>query len=66
LFTDGAPNDGHSAVFDPKIAEQIYTLCKAHPDVPINAVGLGDYFKPELSQFLLRIAETTGGTFLGR
>ncbi len=66
LFTDGAPNDGHGSVFDPKVAERIYSLCKSRPDIPINAVGLGDYFKPELSQFLLRIAEMTGGTFVGR
>lgn len=66
LFTDGAPNDGRGAVFDPKVAEKIYVLCQSHRDVPINAVGLGDYFKPDLSHFLLKIAEITGGTFLGR
>lgn len=66
LFTDGAPNDGNSAVFDPDVASKIYKLCEKNKTIPINAVGLGDYFQPELSSFLLRIAETTNGTFLGR
>jgi hypothetical protein len=66
LFTDGAPNDGQGAAFDPQVAERIYALCNSHRDIPINTVGLGDYFKPELSQFLLKVAEITGGTFLGR
>lgn len=66
LFTDGAPNDGNSPRFDPKVAEKIYRLCEKHNTIPINAVGLGDYFKDDLSSFLLKVAEITGGTFFGR
>lgn len=66
LFTDGAPNDGRSATFDPDVARQIYRLCEQHKDIPINTVGLGDYFQKDLSEFLLTIAEITGGTFMGR
>lgn len=62
LFTDGKPD----VKTMPDINEQIYKLCQKHPNIPINAVGLGDYFKPELSSFLIRIAKETGGTFLGR
>jgi uncharacterized coiled-coil DUF342 family protein len=66
LFTDGAPNNGDSSVFDPAEAEKIYKLCQSHPNVTVNTVGLGDYFKPELSGFLMKVAEITGGSYLGR
>jgi Mg-chelatase subunit ChlD len=66
LFTDGEPNDGNSADFDPQIAEKIYALCRQHNDIPVNTIGLGDYFRPELSHFLIKVAKETGGNFLGR
>jgi hypothetical protein len=66
LLTDGAPNNGNSVGFDLKSAKDIYKLCGLHKDIPINAVGLGDYFKGDLSTFLLNIAQLTNGTFLGR
>ncbi len=67
LFTDGAPFIGTgTARSDPAMTQAIYELCATHADIPINAVGLGDYFSPELSAFLLRVTEITGGTFVGR
>lgn len=67
LFTDGAPYaSGENVRFDAVMVEQIYKLCESRTDIPINAVGLGDYFSPELSSFLLKLAEITGGTFVGR
>jgi Mg-chelatase subunit ChlD len=69
LFTDGEPNDPHtdnSNQFDPTVAEGIYALCRQHPSIPVNTVGLGNYFKPQLSAFLMRVAQETGGSFLGR
>jgi len=66
LFTDGEPNNGNSNKFDPEIAQKIYTLCQQHKDIPVNTVGLGNYFKPELSSFLMRVAQETNGSFLGR
>lgn len=66
LFTDGAPNDGNSSLFDPAIASRIHDLVVSKSSIPINAVGLGDYFQPQLSSFLLDLAESTQGTFLGR
>lgn len=66
LFTDGEPNDGRSAEFSPEIAEDIFALRRRHEHIPVNTIGLGDYFKPDLSGFLLRIAKETGGSFLGR
>ncbi|MFO7906588.1 MAG: vWA domain-containing protein [Planctomycetota bacterium] len=68
LFTDGEPNSptGGSNQFDSEIAERIHALCGKHGDIPVNTVGLGDYFKPKLSEFLIRVARETGGSFLGR
>jgi Mg-chelatase subunit ChlD len=67
IFTDGAPSDRTTGEFTPALAEKIYSLCKQHGNrVPINTIGLGNYFKPELSQFLMHVAEMTGGNFLGR
>jgi hypothetical protein len=66
LFTDGEPNNGESNQFDPEIAERIYALCRQHKDIPVNTVGLGNYFKPQLSGFLMKVAQETDGSFLGR
>ena len=52
--------------FDPQIAEQIYQLCGEHTDIPINTVGLGDYFDRDMGTFLRNLARLTGGTFRGR
>ncbi len=66
LFSDGAPTFENSGRFDPNVAEQIYALCRQHPDIPINTVGLGNYFDQNLSTFLRTVARLTGGTFRGR
>ena len=67
LFTDGSPTKPKSGAFNPEAAERIYALCSRHKDIPINTVGVGDYFKDqELSTFLRRLADLSGGTFLGR
>jgi hypothetical protein len=66
LFSDGAPTDQDGNDFNAQVAEQIYALCRQHSDIPVNAIGLGDYFDEALSTFLRTVAHTTGGTFLGR
>ena len=69
LFTDGEPNNPANVEanqFDPEVADRIYALCQQHRDIPVNTIGLGDYFKPQLSAFLMRVAQDTGGSFLGR
>jgi len=66
LFSDGAPTYENRNDFNADAAEQIYALCREHSDVPVNAIGLGDYFDEALSTFLRTVAHTTGGTFLGR
>jgi Mg-chelatase subunit ChlD len=66
LFTDGSPNVDDKPGSDKEQIEKIYTLCRAHPDIPINAIGIGDYFARDLSTFLLKVAEITHGTFIGR
>lgn len=68
LFTDGEPNSPSSSSdkFDPEVAERIYALCRQHQNIPINTVGLGNYFRPQLSSFLMKVAQDTDGSFLGR
>jgi hypothetical protein len=67
LFTDGFPDPIGSERFDRDVAEQIYALCEMHgQNVPVNTIGLGDYFNRQFGEFLRRIPQETGGTFLGR
>jgi len=66
LFTDGAPNTGLEAHFVPAEAEKIYALIGEHKNIPINAIGVGQYFDKDLSGFLLKVGRLSGGTFMGR
>jgi uncharacterized coiled-coil DUF342 family protein len=66
LFSDGAPSPPNSGRFDPAIARQIYDLCRAHPNIPVHTVGLGNYFDQNASTFMQTVAKITGGTFRGR
>lgn len=66
LFSDGAPTRGNSGKFDPRLAEEIYGLCRQHANIPINSVGLGNYFDPDMGTFLRSVARHTSGTFRGR
>ncbi len=66
LFSDGAPTNPNLGRFDQGVADEIYALCRQHKDVPVNTVGLGNYFDDDLGTFLRSVASITGGTFLGR
>jgi len=66
LFTDGSPNIDDKPGTDRDLVERIYKLCRSKPGIPINAIGIGNYFAKDLSTFLLTIAEITKGTFIGR
>lgn len=66
LFSDGAPTYEGRNAFNAEAAQQIYALCQRHSNIPVNAIGLGNYFDQELSTFLRTVARLTGGTFLGR
>ena len=66
LFSDGAPTNPNSGRFDQTVARSIYTLCSRHKDIPVNTVGLGNYFDQDLATFLRTVARLTGGTFRGR
>ena len=66
LFTDGAPSRASSGAYDEKIAQQIYQLGRQHPNIPINTIGLGNYFDDDMATFLRTIAALTGGAFRGQ
>jgi Mg-chelatase subunit ChlD len=66
LFTDGVP-DLRGRGFDRRMTSDIYDLVRQHgQSVPINTVGVGNYFSPAFGNFLRRLPELTGGTFIGR
>jgi hypothetical protein len=66
LFSDGAPTNPNLGRFDQGVANEIYALCRQHEKIPVNTVGLGNYFDQDLGTFLRTVANITGGTFLGR
>jgi hypothetical protein len=66
LFSDGAPSKSDTGAFDSEFADQIYDLCRAHPNIPVHTIGLGHYFDLNASTFLRTVASTTGGTFRGQ
>jgi uncharacterized protein with von Willebrand factor type A (vWA) domain len=64
LFTDGFPDLGNNR-FDKRFAQQIYELVARHRSVIINTVGLGHYFDRRFGEFLFRLPQETGGSYLG-
>jgi hypothetical protein len=65
LLSDGAPSKVATGAFQDSLAQQIYQLCREHPNIPVNAIGLGNYFDQEMSTFLRTVASITGGAFRG-
>jgi uncharacterized protein with von Willebrand factor type A (vWA) domain len=76
LFTDGkperAPRDGSRQESmggrgSREMIKDIHLLCTNRVHIiPINTVGLGDYFNPDLAGFLRQLSDETKGTFIGR
>jgi hypothetical protein len=65
LFTDGAPHLTGSDT--PFLIGEVHRLVEKHRDIPVNVVGIGEYYLDQMfAEFLLRIADTTGGEFIGR
>ncbi len=60
--------------YDKNMIEETEKLCerwteefhKQNRQVPVNVVGVGDFYEPVFAGFLLRLAEISGGTFIGR
>jgi hypothetical protein len=65
LFSDGAPSNPVTRVYDPNEARRIMDLCRSRPNVPVHTIGLGNYFDQNTSTFLMSVAATTNGTFRG-
>jgi hypothetical protein len=66
LFSDGAPSESSTGVFDPAAAKKIYDLSRAHPKIPVHTIGLGNYFDQNASTFLMSLAKISNGTFRGK
>jgi hypothetical protein len=41
-------------------------LCRQNSHIPVNVVGVGEFFEPTFAGFLLQLAKISDGTFLGR
>ncbi len=65
LLTDGAPSREASGKYDAALAQQIFQLCRTHADIPVNTIGLGNYFDADMATFLRTVASLTGGSFRG-
>ena len=66
LLSDGAPSRASTGQYDAALAQEIYQLCQAHPGIPVNTIGLGNYFDQDMSTFLRTVATLTGGGFRGQ
>lgn len=66
LLSDGAPSRASTGKYDAALAQDIYELCEAHSDIPVNTIGLGNYFDQDMSTFLRTVASITGGGFRGQ
>jgi hypothetical protein len=68
LFTDGAPDTGRDGGVGTSddILQFVKDQKAAGSKLRIHTVGIGDYFSPRMSEFLLRLSGETGGTFIGR
>jgi parvulin-like peptidyl-prolyl isomerase len=66
LFTDGAPNNGKGSTIDPDEVKRIHELCTQHPLIPINVIGVGDYYEAKLAEFFNQLKKDTNGSFIGQ
>lgn len=69
LFTDGAPDPPDSGgTADPRaqVLQLVSDWKKNNPKSRLHAVGIGDYFRPVMRDFLLGVAERGEGAFIGR
>jgi hypothetical protein len=65
LFTDGCPFvEGEKTT--PELIASVRDLVRQHRSIPVNVVGIGEYFEISFADFLRDIATTTGGEFIGR
>jgi hypothetical protein len=65
LFTDGKPELGKARTSQ-ALSDDTVHLIRRHKTIPVNVVGIGNYFEQDFATFLRDIANTTGGQFIGR
>ena len=64
LFTDGNPMVNGRDSRD--LIQQVKALVEKNKKIPVNVVGIGEYFEKDFAAFLRFISNTTGGEFIGR
>ncbi len=67
LFTNGSPSrNTKSGIDESEMNRIIEDLIKKHQDIPVNIVGIGDYFNDKTGTYFRKITELTRGSFIGR
>jgi len=64
LFTDGHPLVEGRKVDD--VIADVQKLVRQRANIPVNVVGIGEYFEKSFADFLRDIADATSGEFIGR
>lgn len=52
--------------FDNFLIAESKKLCQRYSHIPVNVVGVGDFYEPNFASFLIQLAKISDGTFLGR
>jgi Mg-chelatase subunit ChlD len=69
LFTDGTPDasgDGPTSNPRQEVIDLVASWKASHPNSRVHTVGIGDYFKAPMRDFLLGVARAGDGAFIGR
>jgi Mg-chelatase subunit ChlD len=68
IVRDPNPNekDNGKNYYDKFLINKTQELCTQNKDIPVNVVGVGDFFDPVFADFLLQLAKISKGSFLGR
>ncbi len=68
LFTDGEPRLGNKGNgIDLQMVSNIYSCIDNNYKIPINVVGVGEFYKTrKLTEFLMDVASRSGGQFIAR
>ncbi len=69
VFTDGEPDDSDGGqAGDPRqrVIDMVAAWRASHPNGRVHIVGISDYFRPPMRDFLLGVARAGDGAFIGR
>lgn len=59
-------NEGDVYIYDNFWIKEAEKICLQNNHIPVNVVGVGNFFDPVFADFLLQLAKISKGSFLGR